>query len=79
MVGWGVVFVGSPGNIELAVGDDFVVISFLAHRGEGQKRRSSLEQSTAVQEELKQLYTSYVNTQNADKSTEGALEKNAYF
>lgn len=37
MVGWRIVFVGSPGNIELAVGDDFVVISFLAQRGEGQR------------------------------------------
>lgn len=37
MVGRGIVFVGSPGNIEFAVGDDFVVISFLAQRGEGQK------------------------------------------
>lgn len=33
----GVVSVGSPGNVELAVGDNFVVISFLAHRGEGHK------------------------------------------
>lgn len=37
MVGRRVVFVGSPGNIEVAVGDNFVVISFLAQRGEGQK------------------------------------------
>lgn len=37
MVVRGTVSVGSPGNIELAVRDDFVVISFLAQRGEGQK------------------------------------------
>lgn len=33
--GRGIVFAGSSGNIELAVGDDFVVISFLTQRGRG--------------------------------------------
>lgn len=44
IVGRGVVFVGSPGDIKFAVGDHFVVISFLAQRGEGQKTHRSLEQ-----------------------------------
>lgn len=48
IVGWGIVFVGSPGNTEFAVGDDFVVISFLTQRGEGegQKTHRSLEQNS---------------------------------
>lgn len=44
IVGRRVVFVCSPGDIKFAVGDDFVVISFLAQRGEGQKTHRSLEQ-----------------------------------
>lgn len=47
IVGWGIVFVGSPGNTEFAVGDDFVVISFLIQRGEGQKTHRSLEQNSS--------------------------------
>lgn len=51
IVGWGIVFVGSPGNTEFAVGDDFVVISFLTQRGggveEGQKTHRSLEQNSS--------------------------------
>lgn len=47
IVGRGVVFVGSPGNAKLAVGDDFVVISFLTQRGEGQKTHRSSEQNSS--------------------------------
>lgn len=35
MVVRGIVLVGSPGNIEFAVWDDFVVISFLTRMGGG--------------------------------------------
>lgn len=52
MVGWGTVFVGSPGNVELAVGDDFVVISFLAQGGGAED--SSLEQNSSGEAETVQ-------------------------
>lgn len=44
MVDRGVVFIGSPGDVELAAGDDFVFISFLAQRGEGQSTEREREE-----------------------------------
>lgn len=44
IVGWRIVFVGAPGNIELAVGDDIVVISFLTQRGRGEGQQFRAQQ-----------------------------------
>ena len=65
MVGCGIVFVGSPGNIELAVGDDFVVISFLAQRGRGRGQSSSLEEQFR-----RDFYTSNYSGSATYRSTE---------
>lgn len=62
MVGRRVVFVGSPGNIELAVGDNFVVISFLAQRGEGQKTESSLEQNSSKETQNNCSHSTRINS-----------------